>query len=90
MSDAENFALSAISCSAALKEFMGPRADDSVQKSQMHKDIALQGYTRLDSYTHDVANKQSLNLLDVHFLGAGIATDLTSKTAMRQHTIKKK
>jgi hypothetical protein len=76
VSDTENYALVAIGAEAALKEFLGPRADDAVMKQEMFKDINKDGYTSLRNYTREVGNKQALNTLDVYFTGAGILTDL--------------
>jgi hypothetical protein len=76
VSDTENYALVAIGAEAALKEFLGPRADDAVMKQEMFKDINKDNYTSLKNYTREVGNKQALNTLDVYFTGAGILTDL--------------
>jgi hypothetical protein len=76
VSDTENYALVAIGAEAALKEFLGPRADDAVMKQEMFKDINKEGYTSIKNYTRDIGNKQALNTLDIYFTGAGILTDL--------------
>lgn len=76
ISDGETFALGVWNADAAEREFFGPRGDDNTKKMEMFKQIALQGYTRLEDYTDDVANKHTLNTIDVFFTGAGIMTDL--------------
>lgn len=76
VSDAENYALVAIGAEEALKEYLGPRADDNVMKQEMIKSINKDGYTSLKNMTRDVDNKQALNTLDIYFTGAGIMTDL--------------
>lgn len=78
ITDAENFCLSTYKADYALQEFFGPRADDSVEKLEMYKEISQQGYTQLQNYTNDVKNKQTLNTVDVFFMGAGIMTDLVT------------
>ena len=78
ISDMENYALIAIGGENALKEYMGPRSDNSHTKQQMFKDIANQGYTRLSDYEDRPEDKVALNLLDVYFTGCGIMTDLLS------------
>jgi len=78
ITDQENFALSIYGADASLQEFFGPRADDGVAKLEMYKEIAQQGYTQLQNYTNDVKNKQTLNTIDVFFMGAGIMTDLVT------------
>ncbi len=76
VSDSENYALVAINADLAMREFMGARADDSVKKQQMLKDIATFGTTSLKDMPDDIENKVSLNLLDVYFTGCHIQTDL--------------
>lgn len=76
VSDAENFAMNVIGAEAAMKEFMSARADDNVAKAELEKQINNNGYATLKDIPNDIENKQSLNTLNVLFLGAGIATDL--------------
>lgn len=90
VTDAENFSLNTYGADYALKEFFGGRADDSKVKMEMLKDIALQGYTRLANYTNDTGNKQTLNAVDVYFLGAGIVTDLVTPGLLLHRTINAK
>lgn len=90
ISDAENYALMAIGGEYALREYMGPRADNSRTKQQMFKDIANQGYTRLADYEDNIDDKVALNLLDVYFTGAGIMTDLTSPGITTNYTNQQK
>lgn len=78
ITDQETFSLSIYEADAALQEFLGPRADDGTAKLEMYKEIANQGYTQMQNYTNDVKNKQTLNTVDVFFMGAGIMTDLVT------------
>ena len=87
VSDIENFALVAIGADEALKEFMGPRADDMIMKQQMIKDIHRDGYVALNSLKSDIKDKQALNTLDVYFMGAGILTDLVTPGLMFRKTL---
>jgi hypothetical protein len=79
ISDGENFALNVYQADYAIKEFFGPRADDDVQKTELYKQIAMQGYCQLQDLTDDVKNKHTLNTVDVFFTGAGIMTDLVTE-----------
>lgn len=78
ITDAENFSLGIYEADYALREFFGPRADNSVSKMEMNRDIATQGYTQLQNYTDDVKDKHTLNTIDVYFMGAGLMTDLVT------------
>ena len=46
-SDVENFSLVTLGADNALKEFLGPRADDPVMKEQMMSEISKKGYVSL-------------------------------------------
>jgi len=66
---------------------MSARADDSVAKQQMLKDIAKDGYTKLENYPDELKNKQALNTLDVMFTGAGLVTDLLTPGLAFERTL---
>ena len=78
ISDAENYALVAKNADAAMREFMGARADDNAKKQKMFKDIASMGTTSLADMPDEMENKVALNLLDVYFTGCHIMTDLVT------------
>ena len=59
VSDAENYALVAKNADAALREFMGPRADDAVAKQAMFKDIQTYGVVKMKDLPYDIENKFS-------------------------------
>ena len=86
-SDAENFALVTIDANDTLREFLGPRADDKVMKTEMYSEIARKGYTSLNGLTNDVENKTTLNTLDVFMMGMGLKTDLISDTLILRKTL---
>jgi hypothetical protein len=65
-----------------MKELNSARSDDLVMKQEMLQDIALNGYTRLADMTDDLANKETLNMVDVYFLGMSLKTDLVTRGLM--------
>ena len=87
VSDAEMYALVANDCKFALQEFFGPRADDSVMKEQMSKQINLNGYVKLSELDSDTKNKQTLNTVDTYFMGAGLVTDLLTPGYAFRYTL---
>jgi hypothetical protein len=87
VTDAENFALNTYGADYALKEMLSARADDSVAKTEMMRNIANEGYCRLVDLSDDVANKQTLNTVDVYFTGAGLVTDLLTPGLMFRRTL---
>lgn len=76
--DVETYALSAQKAVYALKEFMGPRADDEGAKTQMYNAISAKGYVSLDELEDDRYNKTALNTLDIYWLMQGISTNLVT------------
>jgi len=90
ISDVETFSLVATNSDNILKEFLGPRADDSVAKQEMAKKIYRDGYVALQDLSSDLENKQSINYLDVLFTGAGIKTDLVTPTMHLRSSLNKK
>lgn len=75
-SDVETYSLLATGAENALKEFLGPRADDNVARTEMAAQIAKNGYVSLNTLSNDKANKTSLNTLNVYFLMQGFKTNL--------------
>lgn len=75
-SDVESYSLVAIGAEAALREFMGPRADDQRAKNEMYNSISKNGYVTLASLSNDPENKVALNSIDVYFRMGGINTNL--------------
>jgi len=78
LTEAENFAASIWGVEDGLKEMLGPRADDSVSKTQLYKQIAQQGYCSLEELDDDPANKHTLNTVDVFMMGSGLMSDLVT------------
>lgn len=75
-SDVETYSLLSIGAEAALKEFMGPRADDNVAGSEMKQQIAKNGYVMMDDLTSDRRNKTAVNTLDAYFRMQGLMTNI--------------
>ena len=88
-SDMENIMLTALGLKNTLKELNGPRSDDSVMKTQMLHDIALNGYTKLEDMTDDLDNKSTLNTVDCYLRGMSIESDLVVTGLMLPATLKK-
>ena len=86
-SDLENTMLTALGMHNTLKELNAPRADDSVMKQQMLRDIALNGYTRLEDMTDDIKNKTTLNTVDCYIRGMTLDSDLVVKGLMLTSTL---
>lgn len=78
-SDVENFALVTMNAENALRELLGPRADDKVMKEEMYSAIAEKGYVSINELTDRVENKTTLNTIDVFMIGMGLKTDLVTK-----------
>ena len=75
-SDVETYAMLSINADAALKEFMGPRADDEVASKEMYMMIDRDGYVNEDELTNDPRNRTSLNTLAIYFIMQGFKTNL--------------
>lgn len=65
--DVESYALSAIGAKNALREFQGPRGDDSVMENEMMQAIANDGSVNLSQLTSNPANKTAVNTLNTYF-----------------------
>lgn len=89
-SDVENFAMVTLDANENLREFMGPRADDSQMKREMHSDIRMKGYTNLEGMTNSTENKTTLNTVDVMFISMGLNTDLVRKGLLVTKTLDNK
>ncbi|MMZ42356.1 hypothetical protein D1872_38780 [compost metagenome] len=88
-SDTENFAMVTINAENNLREFLGPRSDDMVMKNEMHSSIAQKQFVSLNSLTNNVANKTTLNAVDVQLIAMGVKSDLVTDGLAVRKTIKK-
>jgi hypothetical protein len=89
-SDNENYSLVSLGVDSCMREFLGPRADDMVAKSEMYSAIASKGYVSLNDLTNNVDNKTTLNTLDVYFIGCGLKSDLITKGPLLRKTLNAK
>lgn len=78
-SDSEVYSLATLGANEALKEFLGPRADDMRAKNEMYAEIAKNGYVSMDDLTDDVYNKVALNTFDMYFLMQGLRTNMIER-----------
>jgi hypothetical protein len=78
LSDTETAALITIGANFAVKEFLGPRADNKAKKLAMYQQISRDGYVTLQSLDglDTVLDNASLLTMDAYLLGAGLITDL--------------
>jgi hypothetical protein len=87
ISDAEAFCLNVINANEALKEFMGPRADNQAKKREMYSDIAKNGYVMLDNLKDDIDQHTTLNTMNVYLIASGIRSDLVTTGLKTRYTI---
>lgn len=66
----QTYALVVTNEKKALKEFLGPRADDTVSKQQMLTEIEKTGTVRLDDLDIKTHNKQSINTVETFMKAA--------------------
>jgi hypothetical protein len=90
VTNVENFALTAMGADKALKEFLGPRADNTAEKLQMLKKISTDRYIQLKDLSSDPEDSQTLQTVDAYFIGSGIKTDLLSPGLALRRTLKRK
>jgi hypothetical protein len=63
-----------------LKELLGSRADNLKSKMEMSSQIALFGHAQQQLFTTaKIPESQSINTVDVFFVGAGLKTDLITE-----------
>jgi len=74
--DVETYAMMSLGAKQALREFMGPRADDPVMENEMYTAIANNGYVELDKLTSNPENKVAVNTLNAYFMMQGFITNL--------------
>ena len=78
-SDSEVYSLATLGANAALREFLGPRADDMRAKNEMYAEISKNGYVSMEDLTDDVYNKVALNTFDMYFLMQGLRTNMIER-----------
>lgn len=90
VADVENAALIVSGLETVAREFLGPRADDMVAKTEMTSAIMTDGYVSLNNLTNDVRNKVALNTTDAYMLAAGFKSDLVTKDLSLVRTIEQR
>lgn len=88
-SDAETYALTLMNADSTLRELNGPRADNAKARSEMYRQISVDGYARLRDLPNDTSQKQVLNLVDVYLLSAGLESDLITDGNVFLSTLQK-
>ena len=78
LSDSEVVSLLTVNAENILKELLGPRADNRLKKQEMYSDIEDKGSVSLADLQGNLEESQTINTVDVYFLGAGLKTDLLS------------
>jgi hypothetical protein len=89
ISDPESFALVATGANSALKEFLGPRADNQSKKLSMYRQIARDGFATLEAMDEDsdIAKSTAINTMNAYLLASGIRSDLVNDSLKTNHTI---
>jgi hypothetical protein len=89
ISDPESFALVATGAMNALKEFLGPRADNQSKKLSLYRQIARDGFATLEAMEEgaDISGSTTINTMNSYLLASGIRSDLVNKGLKTNHTI---
>jgi hypothetical protein len=89
ISDPESFALVATGANSALKEFLGPRADNQSKKLNLYRQIARDGYATLEAMDADadISKSTTINTMNSYLLASGIRSDLVATGLKTNHTI---
>lgn len=75
-SNVETYSMVATGANMALKEFMGPRADNNRARDEMYNLINRDGFVSLQELSNNQEDKIALNTLDVYFTMQGFRTNL--------------
>jgi hypothetical protein len=75
-SNVETYSMVASEAKQALRELMGPRADNQVAKMEMYKMIDQEGFVSLDQLSNNQEDKVAINSLDVYFTIQGFRTNM--------------
>lgn len=89
VSDQEDFALFAIGAVNAVKEFLGPRADDEIAKRDMYAKIKNDGYVSLNSLERVPGSSTTIRTIDAYLLAAGIKSDLITHDLRTKATLER-
>ena len=75
-SNVETYSMTATNSTQALRELLGPRADNYTAKNEMYAAINRDGFVSLDELPNNQKDKIALNSLDIYFLMQGLRTNL--------------
>lgn len=75
-SNVETYSMTATNSDYAIKELLGPRADNMVQKNELYNAINRDGFVSLEELTNRQEDKIALNTLDEYFMLQGFRTNL--------------
>lgn len=75
-SNVETYSLVATGSKEALREIMGPRADNMKAKNEMYSAIQRDGFVSLNELSNNQEDKVALNTLDIYFMLQGFRTNL--------------
>ena len=89
-SDMEVYSLKAYGADNILKEILGARSDNMRAKNEMYEKINNEGYVSLEDLSNNPEDKVTLNTINVMYLGAGIRTNLISKSLILPSTAARK
>lgn len=78
VTDVETYGLIVYDTPNISAELLGPRSDDFIGKHQMLNDIHNYGQTYLKKLDSGLESSQTINTIDVYFLGSGLKTNLLS------------
>ena len=87
ITEPELYGLAVMGAKYAIREFFGPKGDDMAAKESMYRQISQEGYTKLADLSFNIDEKQTVNTLDMYFLGLGLKTDLITPGLILRKTI---
>lgn len=84
-SNVETYSMIASGARNALRELMGPRADNPVARNEMLNAINKDGYVSLEELSNNQEDKVAINSLDVYFTMQGFRTNLVFPNEVIPH-----
>lgn len=75
-SNVETYSMTVSGSKYAMKELLGPRADNLKAKDEMYNSIARDGFVSLEELSNSQEDKVAINTLDEYFMMMGLRTNL--------------
>lgn len=75
VSDMENMALTALGAEQAVRELLGPRADNKAAKQELYARLHRDGVASLADLPSEPGGSAAAQALDMYLLGAGLRSD---------------